>query len=223
MPAIGITGGISTGKTSFCECLRELAPEAAFFDADRAARELTDSDEEVRGLIEKEFGAAVYSASRDLNREAIRSIVFADAEKKHALEQILHPRIRRQWSLEAEGCRNSTRLFFADIPLLYETGGETLCDRVVVVACSPSVQLERLMQRAGVMDGRAPASPRDEATRASQELRPPNKVTAQQMIAAQMPLPEKISRADHVVWNNGGREVLEEQARLLVNFWEKVP
>jgi dephospho-CoA kinase len=198
MPAIGITGGISTGKTSFTECLREIVPEALFFDADRAARELADQDPEVRGLIEKEFGASVYSASGDLNREAIRSIVFADAEKKRALEQILHPRIRRQWSLEAEGCRNSTRLFFADIPLLYETGGETLCDRVVVVACSPGVQLERLVARTGL-----------------------ERMAAQQMIDAQMPLTEKISRADHVVWNNGGREVLKEQAQLLVNFWRQ--
>jgi dephospho-CoA kinase len=131
-----------------------------------------------------------------LNRAAIRSIVFADAEKKRALEQILHPRIRRQWSLEAERCRHSTELFFADIPLLYETGGETLCDRVVVVACSPGVQRERLRQRGGLEDG-----------------------TAQQMIDAQMPLQEKIRRADHVVWNNGGREGLIEQARLLARFW----
>lgn len=196
MPVIGITGGISTGKTSFCKCLRELAPEAAFFDADGAARELGDNNPEVRALIEEEFGASAYSSSGGLNREAIRTIVFADAEKKRALEQILHPRIRRQWSLEAEGCRNSTRLFFADIPLLYETGGETLCDRVVVVACSPDVQLARLVARTGL-----------------------ERAAAEQMILSQMPLKEKISRADHVVWNNGGRAVLAEQARLLVGLW----
>jgi dephospho-CoA kinase len=124
--------------------------------------------------------------------------VFADADKKRALEQILHPRIRRQWRLEAESHRNSAELFFADIPLLYETGGETLCDRVVVVACSPALQLERLMARA----------------------RPPfDEMSAQQMIDAQMPLTEKIGRADHVVWNNGGQDVLKEQARLLVGLW----
>ncbi|MEY2512132.1 MAG: dephospho-CoA kinase [Verrucomicrobiota bacterium] len=205
MPAIGITGGISTGKTTFVECLRDIFQErtpqrgvpttAKFFDADQAARELADRDAEVRGLIEKEFGAAVYS-SGDLNRAAVRTIVFADAEKKRALEQILHPRIRRQWRLEAESHRNSAELFFADIPLLYETGGETLCDRVVVVACSPALQLERLMARTRL-----------------------GKPEAQQMIDAQMPLTEKIGRADHVVWNNGGRDVLREQARLLVEFW----
>ncbi len=195
MPAVGITGGISTGKTSFVKSLREFAPNARFYDADAAARELADRDPEVRGFIEKEFGAAVYS-SGDLNRRAVRTIVFADAVKKRALEQILHPRIRRQWRLEAESHRNSADFFFADIPLLYETGGETLCDRVVVVACSPALQLERLMARTGL-----------------------EKPEAQQMIDAQMPLTEKIARADHVVWNNGGRDVLKEQARLLVEFW----
>lgn len=195
MPAIGITGGISTGKTSFVACLKELVPDARFFDADVAARELV-SDREVRGAIEKEFGADAFLPNGGLNRERIRSIVFADAGKKGALEQILHPRIRRQWSLEAEGHRNSTELFFADIPLLYETGGESLCDQVVVVACAPGVQLERLVSRTGMA-----------------------KAEAQQMIDAQMPLTEKISRADHVVWNNGGRQVLKEQARLLVDLW----
>src|SRR5437773_7936464 len=147
MPVIGITGGISTGKTTFSECLRELIPAATFFDADQAAHDLAENNPEVRELIGREFGSAIFSASGDLNPAQMRSIVFADAEKKRALEQILHPRIRRQWSLEAESRRHSADLFFADIPLLYETSGETLCDSVVVVACSPSVQLERLVAR----------------------------------------------------------------------------
>jgi dephospho-CoA kinase len=197
MPAIGITGGISTGKSTFCGCLREIVSGATFFNADQAARDLAERDPEVRELIAREFGAGIFSASGDLNRGQMRSIVFADAEKKRALEQILHPRIRRQWSLGAEGHRNSTDLFFADIPLLYETGGETLCDSVVVVACSPSVQLERLVARTKL-----------------------DRAAAEQMISAQMPLSEKIRRADHVIWNNGGRDVLAAQAGLLAKYWQ---
>ena len=197
MPVIGVTGGISTGKTTFCECLREIIPAATFFDADQAARDLAERDPEVRELIGREFGPEVFSASGDLNRAQMRSIVFADAEKKRALEQILHPRIRRQWSLEAESRRNSDDLFFADIPLLYETGGETLCDSVVVVACSPSVQLERLVARTQL-----------------------DRAAAEQMISAQMPLTEKIRRADHVVWNDGARAVLAAQAGLLAKYWQ---
>ena len=198
MPVIGITGGISTGKTTFSECLRELIPPATFFDADQAAHDLAENDPEVRELIGREFGSAIFSASGDLNREQMRSIVFADAEKKRALEQILHPRIRRQWSLEAESRRSSNELFFADIPLLYETGGESLCDSVVVVACSPSVQRERLAARTHL-----------------------GRLDAEKMIRPQMPLAEKISRADHVVWNNGARAVLAAQARLLAKYWQE--
>jgi dephospho-CoA kinase len=199
MPAIGITGGISTGKTSFCECLHEILPAAAkFFDADQAAHELVELDPDVRKELVAEFGQEIFSRAGRLKRERLRALIFKNAAKRIALEQILHPRIRRQWSAEAERHRHSPDFFFAGIPLLYETGGETLCDRVVVVACSSSIQLARLLLRKGVTRG-----------------------AAKEMIKSQMPLEEKITRADHVVWNNGERSVLAEQARLLVELWRQ--
>jgi dephospho-CoA kinase len=197
MPAIGITGGISTGKSTFCDCLREIVPAAKFFDADLAARSLPELPE-VKQEILGQFGGGVFSPDGDLNRTKLRAIVFADAAKRRALEQILHPRIRRQWMAEAKKHRNSPDFFFADIPLLYETGGETLCERVVVVACSRNVQLDRLVKR--------------------KSLKRPE---AEQMINSQMPLEEKIKRADHVVWNNGDRVTLMEQAKELVALWQE--
>ena len=198
MPAIGITGGIATGKTSFCDCLREILT-AKFFNADAAARKLANEDLATKEAIRREFGAEIYSSAGDLNRGLLRSIVFADAGKKRALEQILHPPIRRQWSLEAKEARNAPDFFFADIPLLYETDGDTLCDRVVVVACAHEIQLARLMKRTSL-----------------------DRLIAGQMIAAQMPLTEKIERADHVVWNNGDRSALAAQAKLLAALWRKI-
>ena len=197
MPAIGITGGIATGKSAFTETLRTLLPAATFFDADQAAHDLTARDAEVRRLIEDTFGADIYSAEGHLNRAALRTIVFADPGKKQALEQILHPRIRRQWAVQAESRRESTELFLADIPLLYETGGETLCDRLVVLACSRHIQLQRLMARSSLSHD-----------------------AAEQIIGAQMPLADKIARADHVVWNNGPRAVLAAQAETLAAAWQ---
>ena len=197
MPAIGITGGISTGKSTFVECLRELLPVATFFDADEAAHALLNRPE-VENQVRREFGARVFSTAGDLNRTKLRAIVFADATKKRALERILHPRIRRQWRTEAKGHRSSPNFFFADIPLLYETGGETFCDRVVVVACSQKLQLARLRKRMSVKS-----------------------TEAKQMIHSQMPLEAKIRRADHVVWNNGDRASLMEQARFLVALWQR--
>jgi dephospho-CoA kinase len=197
MPAIGITGGISTGKSTFSECLKEIFPAAKFFDADQAAHQLVDLDQVKQELLNL-FGFSVFSRNGDLNRAALRTIIFQDAAKKQALEQILHPRIRRQWSVEADRHRTSPEFFFADIPLLYETGGETLCDRVVVVACSPDIQLANLIRR---MEIERPA--------------------AEAMIKSQMPLEEKIKRADHVVWNNGDRPVLAAQAASLVELWRQ--
>ncbi|MGZ5005601.1 MAG: dephospho-CoA kinase, partial [Chthoniobacterales bacterium] len=86
--------------------------------------------------------------------------------------------------------------FFADIPLLYETGGESSCDRVVVVACSPRLQLQRLMRRSSLTE-----------------------VAAQEMISAQMPLTEKMKRADHVLWNNGPETALASQVDILAQLW----
>ena len=197
MPAIGITGGICTGKSTFCECLREILPAAKFFNADEAAHALVELPE-VKQEIRAEFGSEMFSSDEALNRAKLRAIVFGDATRKRALERVLHPRIRRQWRTEAERHRNSPDFFFADIPLLYETGGETLCDRVVALACSYKVQLSRLMERMSI--------------KASE---------AQQMINSQMPLEEKIRRADHVAWNNGDRAMLAEQARFLVALWQK--
>ena len=197
MPAVGITGGISTGKSTFCGCLREIVPAAKFFDADRAARLLPELPE-VKQEILGQFGGGVFSPDGDLNRTKLRAIVFADAAKRRALEQILHPRIRRQWMAEAKKHRNSPDFFFADIPLLYETGGETLCERVVVVACSRNIQLDRLAKRKSL-----------------------KRSEAEQMINSQMPLEEKIKRADHVVWNNGDRVTLMEQAKELVALWQE--
>src|SRR5258707_1859655 len=197
MPAIGITGGVSTGKSTFCDCLREILPDAKFFNADAVARQLVDLEDVKRELLET-FGLGVFSPNGDLNREALRAIVFQDAAKKGALDKILHPRIRRQWRFEADRHRTSPEFFFADIPLLYETGGETLCDRVVVVACSPDIQLANLMRRMKIE--RAPA---------------------EAMIKSQMPLEEKIKRADHVACHDGDRAVLAEQVVSLVELWRQ--
>ncbi len=196
MPAIGITGGISTGKSTFRECLRELLPAR---NSSMQMRQLTffSNARKLKQEIRAEFGTHVFSRTGDLNRTKLRAIVFADATKKRALERILHPRIRRQWRTEAKRHRNSPKFFFADIPLLYETGGETLCDRSGRGGLLGEGAVGRLRKRMSIKISEA-----------------------KQMIKSQMPLEAKIRRADHVVWNNGDRAVLIEQARFLVALWQ---
>jgi dephospho-CoA kinase len=196
MPAIGVTGGISTGKSTFMNCLRQLFPEATFFDADVMARDLARHDKNVLAEIRQTFGGRVFTESGELNRGVLRGIVFGASEKRRQLEQILHPPIRRHWSREAEKHRQSNQYFFADIPLLYETGGERLCDRVVVVACSEEIQMRRLRQRTGL-----------------------DRKAAETLISAQMPLSEKVKLANHVIWNNGPERLLAEQTAFLKDIW----
>ena len=197
MPAIGVTGGISTGKSTFVNCLRQLFPDATFFDADVMARELARQDKNVLAEIRKTFGGGVFTESGELNRDALRGIVFGASERRRQLEQILHPPIRRHWSREAEKHRQSNQYFFADIPLLYETGGERLCDCVVVVACSEEIQMRRLIQRTGL-----------------------DRNAAEAIISAQMPLSEKVKLANHVIWNNGPESLLAEQTAFLTDIWK---
>lgn len=198
MPAIGVTGGISTGKSTFMNCLRQLFPEATFFDADVMARDLARQDKNVLAEIRKTFGGRVFTESGELNRGVLRGIVFEASEKRRQLEQILHPPIRRHWSREAEKHRQSNQYFFADIPLLYETDGQRLCDRVVVVACSEEIQMGRLRQRTGL-----------------------DRKAAEKLISAQMPLSEKVKLANHVIWNNGPERLLAEQAAFLKDIWTR--
>lgn len=191
MPVIGITGGVATGKTTFTRSLLRRRP-AELFDADQAAHALLESDKEIRGAVTAAFGESIYSAEGKPNRPRLRDLVFSDEQSRKQLEGILHPAIRAHWGNLAERARQSRGWLFVDIPLLYETGAETNCDRVVVVSCSPQTQRRRLASNRGLASA-----------------------TAEGVIAAQLDLATKIKRADHLIWNDSTVSCLERQADLL--------
>ena len=193
-PILGITGGIATGKSSFANLLARQTG-ARLFDADQAARDLLRSDENVRRLIRLEFGDAILAPGGEPDRALLRELVFASEEKRHALERILHPAIREQWTGLAAQARASGAWLAVDIPLLYETGAEAAFDAIIVVACRTSTQMERLLN-----------------------IRKLDRAMAEKIIAAQMDLGAKIARADHLAWNDGPAPALEEQAALLSTF-----
>jgi dephospho-CoA kinase len=191
---LGITGGIATGKTFFTGCLARLFPALRVFDTDACARELTTSDPAILSAIREQFGAGVFDGTGVLQRPALRAIVFADPVQRKALEAILHPAIRRAWLDIARAVREQagTPWLAVDIPLLFETSAEIHLDKIVVVACSPATQRRRLMD--------------------TRHLSP---ALADTMIASQIPLPEKVARADFAVWNDGLPDAIEVQAQLL--------
>jgi dephospho-CoA kinase len=178
MSAIGITGGIATGKSTVASALhKSLSPRlpVEWFSADFEARRLTDCDLHVQEEIESVFGAQLFDSERRLQRERLRELIFRDPSARKKLESILHPRIRSAWLARA----NTGTLLLAEIPLLFETKAEEHLDLVVVTACSRSAQIYRLIKVRG--------------------LRPD---LVEHMIAAQMPLEEKIERADRLVWTD---------------------
>jgi dephospho-CoA kinase len=191
VPAIGITGGVGTGKSSFLSALLKQLP-ADWFDADRCVHDLLAGDDSIREQIQEQFGLAAVGGDGSIDRRVLRELVFDDESARCKLEAIIHPEVRRRWQPRAEAARKDPQsILYLDIPLLYETGSEVECDRVVVVACSAETQRNRLSTNRGL----AP------------EL-------IQRMIGAQLDLAAKVARAEHVVWNDGLPSILDDQASL---------
>jgi dephospho-CoA kinase len=188
---IALTGGIATGKTTFRRLLVDRHP-FEFFDADACVHELLSSDAGIIAAVTAAFGHGVLSSEGQVNRQALRPLVFADPDARRRLEAILHPAVRQRWQGRLDTCRESGRDFLADIPLLFETSGEGYFEASVLVAASGGVQRERLGAR-GLDSG-----------------------MVEQMLASQWPMVEKLKRASSVVWNDGTLGALARQADLLL-------
>jgi dephospho-CoA kinase len=194
VPAIGITGGVATGKSSFVRALLERLP-AKLFDADRCVHELLATDVELLAEIRAAFGSQVFTSGGELDRNALREVVFPDPAARQKLESLIPPRVRGVWQPQAQAARSSREVHLFDIPLLYETGIEREFNRVLVVACSPQVQRERLRTNRGLATD-----------------------LIESIIAAQSDLLAKVARADHVIWNDGSPSALDAQARLFATY-----
>ena len=135
MAVIGVTGGIGSGKSTFCHLLGALL-SAEIFDADRVAKDVLANDPEVREVVLRDISLQAYGDDGLPNRKLLRRLVFAEPALKARLEAIVHPRVRAAWMERAESFRRLGGHFLVDIPLLFETGAEGFFDEVVVVGCS---------------------------------------------------------------------------------------
>ncbi len=187
---IGITGGIGCGKSATGAALQSLG--VPVLDTDAVAHELLAADTEARAAIRARFGDGVFAGDA-VNRQALGQVVFADPAARKDLEAILHPRIQARteaWLAEQTKTGPAAVL----IPLLYEVGREKSFDLCVCVACSPDTQRARLRER-GWSD--------TEIDRRN---------------AAQLPVEEKIKRADVVIWTDGAMENHVAQWRRVLNL-----
>ena len=181
---IGLTGGIASGKSVVADMFVKLG--AALVDTDVIAREVVAPGEPGLDAVRKLFGPAVLTPSGELNRPAMRSLVFGDAAKRRHLEDILHPLIRERTLRKLQQAEGPYAIVV--VPLLVETFFGQLVDRVLVVDCPASTQFDRLLKRDRL--------PREEATA---------------MIEAQVDRASRLQEAHDVIDNSGTVEATRRQ------------
>lgn len=196
---IGLTGGIASGKSTVSNLLKERG--FTILDADIAARVVVEPGQIAYKRIIESFGRDILNKDESINRLKLGSIIFNDAEKRKTLNSIIHPAVREclnDWKNEA--IKEGKKTIIYDIPLLYESNLTYLVEKVIVVFVNPDIQLKRLLNRNGLSEEEALAR-----------------------IRSQLPLNEKVERADAIIDNNGTIDETERQINELINDWKLEP
>jgi dephospho-CoA kinase len=184
----GLTGGLGSGKSTVAQRFRDQG--LSVLDADRMAREVVQKDSEGLAAVVAAFGAGVLDPDGNLDRAAVGELVFSDADARHTLNQIVHPRIAALTAQRAaELAGRGERLACYEAALLVENGLADAFRPLVVVSAPPEAQIERAMGRDGM-------------TRAQ----------VQKRLDAQVPLADKLAVADYVIDNGGDLESTRRQA-----------
>ena len=179
MQRVALTGGIATGKSHVLAVFTALGVPT--IDADILAREAVAPGTTGFEAVKARFGPSILDPTGALDRRKLGDIVFADAQARRDLEAIIHPAVVAaidRWFTGLEGA--AAGFAIADIPLLFETGREHQYDIIVVTACELQTQIRRLIARDRVTD-----------------------TEARQRISAQLPIEEKVRRADYVIRTDG--------------------
>lgn len=187
---VGLTGGIASGKSTVSRLFASHGIVVA--DADLIARQVVSPGQPALAAIADTFGAHLILADGQLDRAALRTLVFADPAARRQLEAITHPAIRQQ--LVATCTAATSPYALADIPLLAEAGRSAYAwlQRVVVVDVPTEVQVQRLCQRDSI-----------DATQ------------ARAILAAQASREQRLAVADDVIDNSGAPEALAAQVATL--------
>ena len=192
MKVLGLTGGVGMGKSASAQLLRSRAVPVV--DTDDLARQVVEPGQPALAEVREAFGDGVVGPDGQLRRDELARRVFADASARKLLEDILHPRIRALWRAQMERWRTEGHpLAVVVIPLLFETRAEAELDATICVACSTATQHERLRARGW----------------------PPDQI--QQRVQAQLPIEQKMARADYVVWTEAGLDVHAAQLDRIVH------
>lgn len=197
---LGLTGGIGCGKSMAAAYLSELG--AVHVDADGISRALTQPEGAALQPIRERFGDKVFHEDGTLDRAALAELVFGNKDNKIALEAILHPMIQARIMDRIENAAvEQAPVVILDVPLLFETGMDALCDEVWAVSVPENVQLERVLERDGLSVDAARAR-----------------------IAGQMAMEERNNRADKVIMTDRPFEdTRAELSRLYSKLLNRLP
>ncbi len=190
---VGVTGGLGSGKSTVCRILAEYGCE--IFEADSVARQLQVTDPVIIEGIRRLFGNEVYQMRADgvlwLDRPAIARRVFADASLLQKLNRLIHPAVYSVFQSAVDDARRKgINVLVKEAAILFESGGDTLLDCIVVVTADRELRIQRALQRGG-------ASREDIIRR----------------INAQWPQEELVRRADYVIDNSGTFDQLKSRTR----------
>lgn len=185
---IGLTGGIGSGKSTLANELRKQG--IPVYDSDSEAQRIISQDTDVRNELCALFGQNVYTGTL-LDRPKVAQIVFRNPDLLQRMNAIVHPRVRTDVS-EWVKRHNNARLLFVESAILYQSGFDSLCDKIVWVTAPEQVRIARVIQR-------------DNATEADVRLR----------MARQGDETAFLRRANIVVNNDGFTAVPELAAELL--------
>jgi len=148
MLLIGLTGGIASGKTLVADRFAELG--VPVIDADALAREVVQPGTDGLAALVEQFSNNILTIDKQLDRPALRALIFSEPEHRKTVESILHPLIRQLGERRiAEADASQHAYIIYAIPLLVETGQTDRFDRILVVDVPVPRQLERLMNRDG--------------------------------------------------------------------------
>ncbi|MBI5189130.1 MAG: dephospho-CoA kinase [Nitrospirae bacterium] len=190
MVEFGLTGGIASGKSTVSAMFRELG--AHVIDADLLAREALAPGSPALHDVARIFGEAAILPDGNLDRKAVADVVFRDAVRRAELEAVVHPFVfREEARLVADIYKKDPHaVVIFDAALLIESGAQARMDGVVLVSCSASTQMDRLVRLMGM-------TPEDAVLR----------------VNAQMPLVEKRGYATYIVDNDGSLDETRAQVR----------
>jgi dephospho-CoA kinase len=191
MLAVGLTGGIGSGKSAVADLL--VARGATLVDADQVARDVVAPDGPAYQALVDRFGPGIVAADGTIDRPALAAVAFADEESRLALNAITHPAIGIAMIQARDSFEGTDRIVVLAIPLLTAVHRETVkLDAVVVVDCPTEVALERLISQRGF-----------------------DRTDAEARIRSQISREERVKEADYVLDNSGDLAALEVEVEKL--------